>query len=370
MKAHFRGWYARSPSELREIWRVAIFVPDANILLHMLRHKKDVRNRLIRAFESTKDNIWIPYQIGLEFHRNRLAVDRQATDAYDKLTGAANRAIATLEQQLKEMRAHPYIDIDVELRDLADFTSRLRKRMEALKAAHSANLMLEGLESVSAIFEGKVGDKPTAEVLGRIRREADERYPKKIPPGYMDASKDAGGDRHGDLVIWKELIRIAKLREKPVIFITDDEKEDWWQIHSGKKLGPRPELVEEFFEATGQDFYLYTLSGFLEHTRAETGLAKEDVQLVEQSIRRDLEARATAEVSSAAEDQQRQILRARIRSLSVMRDNLRMSLLEREFDSVKRAELKDELMAVQTDLEAAQQDFDALTTDRESVTSS
>ena len=48
-----------------------------------------------------------------------------------------------------------------------------------------------------------------------------------------------------------------------MIFISDDAKEDWWWIHRGRKLGARPELLEEFHEATEHDFHIYEFTQFL-----------------------------------------------------------------------------------------------------------
>ena len=60
----------------------------------------------------------------------------------------------------------------------------------------------------------------------------------------------------------------AKAVEKPIIVVTDDVKDDWWQEFHGAKVGPRPELVEEMLEYACQRFYLYTLSQFLDYASA------------------------------------------------------------------------------------------------------
>ena len=50
MRENFLGWYQRTPEQLSAIWDTALFVPDANILLHCLRHPENVRNELLRLF--------------------------------------------------------------------------------------------------------------------------------------------------------------------------------------------------------------------------------------------------------------------------------------------------------------------------------
>jgi len=45
------------------------------------------------------------------------------------------------------------------------------------------------------------------------------------------------GNKFGDLIIWKEMIEKAKAEKRPIIFVTDDGKSDWWHIHSSRQKG-------------------------------------------------------------------------------------------------------------------------------------
>jgi PIN like domain len=85
MKDEFPGWYPKTPEDLKALWDNAVFVPDTNILLHLIRHSASVRAQLAAVFERKKDALWIPYQVGVEFQRRRLDVQQQTKDAYDKL---------------------------------------------------------------------------------------------------------------------------------------------------------------------------------------------------------------------------------------------------------------------------------------------
>ncbi|WP_256809155.1 PIN-like domain-containing protein [Bradyrhizobium sp. Bra64] len=77
--------------------------------------------------------------------------------------------------------------------------------------------------------------------------------------------KKEGSEAYGDYFIWKEALDKAKEVQKPVVIITDDVKDDWWLEFRGQKIGPRPELVAEMMAYSGQRFYLYTLSQFLDY---------------------------------------------------------------------------------------------------------
>jgi hypothetical protein len=63
------------------------------------------------------------------------------------------------------------------------------------------------------------------------------------------------------------LIDYARSQKKPMIFVTDDRKEDWWLHHHGKTIGPRPELIQEMYSKTGLHFYMYSTDEFLKYVQ-------------------------------------------------------------------------------------------------------
>lgn len=263
MKDNFPGWYTREPAAITEIWGRAIFVPDANVLLHCLRHPASVRNELLRLLGAVRESLWIPYQVGLEFHRNRLDVEYAAQDVYQKLIQDYDGIINQAREKLKQLRAHPSIHVDREFSALETFLDDFKRRMQEAEVVHPAKDISGAVERLTDLLVGRVGEKPTIEQLAAIKKEGEDRYARKIPPGYKDASKEGDINKFGDLIIWKAMIAKAKDVQRPIVFISDDVKEDWWWIHKGRKLGPRPELVEEFQSTAGQPFLIYEFSNFL-----------------------------------------------------------------------------------------------------------
>ncbi len=97
-------------------------------------------------------------------------------------------------------------------------------------------------------------------ILQRIYEEGDKRYLMEIPPGYKF---DNNKNKFGDLILWFQIIDHARNKSKPIIFIMNERKEDWWHKgNTGKIIGPRPELVQEFINETGQDFVMYRMPQF------------------------------------------------------------------------------------------------------------
>src|SRR5207244_2596557 len=97
-----------------------------------------------------------------------------------------------------------------------------------------------------------------------VLKEAAARYAKGIPPGYADATKP-GDNKYGDAVLWIQLLEHARTRAAPIIFVTDDVKEDWWTRVAGRTVGPRPALVEEMGSVAGQAFWMYRAAAFMQY---------------------------------------------------------------------------------------------------------
>jgi hypothetical protein len=321
MKDKFPGWYPKSAEEASSLWDKAIFVPDANVLLHCLRHPAQVRNELLRLFAVLKDSLWIPYQVGLEFHRNRLDVELGAQDAYDTLIKDQEAVLEKARERLKQLRAHPVISVERELAALEMFSVDFRARMLAAREEHPRDEIAESVGWLTEVLSGRIGDKWTPEQFNSLKKEGEDRYSKKIPPGYRDAKKDGEFDKFGDLIIWKDMITKARADKRPIIFISDDAKEDWWWIHRGRKLGPRPELVEEFRAGTDQDFHIYEFSQFLHFAADRYPEIKAGVEQVERSLLDDEKARRRQSEAAEAKD-----LQATIRQLEDEREQIIGSL--------------------------------------------
>src|SRR5205814_1021232 len=150
---------------------------------------------------------------------------QNTVDAYDKLAEEMKASINQARNKLNHYRAHPVIDVERELSVLDRYLSDFEKRMAEARSKHPTEELAASFDRVTELFAGRVGPKPTDERLNAIRKEGEERYAKKIPPGFEDAKKgNDSSDKFGDLIIWKELIDKSKTDKRPIIFVTDDGK--------------------------------------------------------------------------------------------------------------------------------------------------
>ncbi len=167
--------------------------------------------------------------------------------------------------QLQLKKRHSTIDATEFLAKLRtvgnDFLDMLKSQEDLHPGFSDSDKIRDRLD---ALFGGRIGKPPGDQAfLDRLADEGAKRYEAKIPPGYRDLTKKGEIFTHqgllyrreyGDLILWKQLIQYCKDSEiRQVIFVTDDDKEDWWwslEASGTKRIGPRPELREELARET------------------------------------------------------------------------------------------------------------------------
>lgn len=265
MRNRFPGYYTPSADEFKTLWEQCLFVPDANILLHLFRYGPNTTSQVLDTLERLKPRVWIPYRVGYEFHRRWREVDQANRDAYDKLSRDIEVQGRKLSGLFDEYTRHQTIDAKREQEEIAKFLRQFSERIQASKQKHPTFDDAKAVfEKLSDLVGEAVGQSPTDQQLADLMKEGKRRYEAFIPPGFRDGKKE-GADVYGDYFIWQEALDKAKTASMPIIIITDDVKEDWWLEFRGQKIGPRPELVAEMKAVAGQQFHLYTLSQFLDH---------------------------------------------------------------------------------------------------------
>lgn len=280
MKNAIKEFLEPTNDEKQGLWEKCVFVFDTNVLLNLYRYSAKTRTSLLAAFESFKDRIWIPYQVAFEFMRKRCEVIYETVHRYDQFSKEID---AFTSKATETLRLTPK---DEEINDLKRY---LYKWLDSNK---ERNLLVENasddeiLNRILSIFDGRIGDKVDDEELSRIKKEGKERFEKSIPPGYKDDKKKNNetddNNAYGDLIIWKQIIKFAKENNVGIVFVTHDQKEDWWNIVKGKTIGPRIELRREFLEETKQFFHMYSMNSFIsEYNRIyDTPIEKSAVEEV------------------------------------------------------------------------------------------
>lgn len=272
MKQEFFGFYDPTKEEIENSWKTGAFVFDANVLLNLYRYSDSTRKDFLTTITKLEDKLFMPYQVGLEFHSNRLTVIESLSNSYYNLHSAIKEIFEkNLKNQLNQFIRHPSIDIGSIQKLHDEFLKKMVAELEKQKKSHPDFITKDDvLNQLTDTYKGKVGKQHSKEELKKIFAEGKERYEQSIPPGYKDLeAKRKRGDQHiyGDLIIWKEIIAYAIKEKRHIVFVTDDRKEDWWTIENGKTVRPREELIKEFYDITGKRILVYNADSFLQFAK-------------------------------------------------------------------------------------------------------
>lgn len=279
MKNVFSEYYPISKEVINDVWDKGIFCYDANVLLNLYRYSNETRNKIFENIEYFIGKTIMPYQACYEYHKNRRGVEDSLLSSYDEIIKIIEQAANALESgDLAKYRKHCALDIDrYIIKPIKSATTKIVNKIKDTKSNHSSFLNVSEIhEKISQLFDGKISDKFSEDELKRIYTEGKSRYDKKIPPGFADYDnkKNKGENSlYGDLIIWKHLIEISKSKNSDIIFVTDDRKKDWWDIHHGQTKGALPELYREFKELTSHNILIYSVEDYMKYAPEHSEIA-------------------------------------------------------------------------------------------------
>lgn len=261
MKKVYTGFYKKSQSDLKAIWENGLITFDANVLLNLYRYSKSTRQDIMKLVEKLSSKVFLTYQAGLEFHKNRFDVISEQEKAY----GEFLISLTKIENELSSKSKHPFISDENHIK-LNATLNEVKTDIEESKKYYGDLINNDIIyEEIDKLFDSKIENPFSEDQLKIIFEEGKNRYEKKIPPGYEDEKDKLGNKIFGDLILWKEIIEKAKKIKKPIIFITDEKKKDWWwKLNNGITIGPRQELIQEMKSEAGVDFQLYSTDKFVE----------------------------------------------------------------------------------------------------------
>ncbi|ABG82494.1 PIN-like domain-containing protein [Clostridium perfringens] len=264
MRKAFWGYIPYDDKTFEKLWETADFVLDANILLNLYRYSNNTKEKVLNSLDKISERIWIPNQTGIEYFNNRVSIILEQSKIYDEVL--EELSFSKSIDYIKALRHSTLEDKKPEIIELLQKCENKIKEIINEDKKKSENIIEDDyiLKKIVNIFDGKVGSSLTDKDLESYKKDIDIRYSKKIPPGYKDNKKN-DDKKYGDAINWLEIIKYSKNNKKNIIYITDDRKEDWIEIIEGKKIGPRKELLNEFYRSTdGNIIYIYNTYSFLE----------------------------------------------------------------------------------------------------------
>ncbi|HUX52971.1 MAG TPA: PIN domain-containing protein [Williamwhitmania sp.] len=288
--------------EEKKLFENGHVVFDSSALLSFYGYTDKISNEFFnKIFNALKGRLWLPAQVIYEFEKNREKVITKPRGEYHNLINSNGKKeggflnsvketigvvgknlenihgqINALSEKTKKDDKHPYLTQDsikeffnglnefkAHLESLsnsyeklfADTKDQINQRIKEIDEKSESDNLRERLKTFFAH-----GEKYSYEKMLTVIREGKFRYENAIPPGYKDEDDKIGFQRYGDLILWFQIIDYAKGNNHPIIFVTNDVKEDWWHQENDDKTKdtPRHELLYEFIDKTGQSIWFYT----------------------------------------------------------------------------------------------------------------
>jgi hypothetical protein len=271
--------------EFRELWETNPYIIfDTNGFLNIYRYSTETIDQILNVLSVIpREQIMVPSQVFDEYLRNRQNVISTEYSKYREVTKEVSRIMLIakneIEKQFTKYNKFRFplvkelgVKIDEAIESITKESERYRENIKEEIKRNEQMLREDRVHSFveELIHSGRVGKPFTISSLIKIFSEGEERYKYKIPPGYMDLEKDKNDptkrDKFGDLIIWKQILEFARDFQSPIIFITNDEKEDWWVLDKNNiPLRPRQELLDEFREYNDKTLAIMNLTNFINH---------------------------------------------------------------------------------------------------------
>ncbi len=272
MRDIFPGFYGRTEDELSRLWQEGVFVFDTNMLLNVYRYNQQTRDRYFEILDILKkgNQLWIPYQVAYEYQSRRIDVIQSQLIAYTDVSNILQTTSQNLADSLEKYKSkHGFIDT---AKIIEEITTVIKSSEDTVKNSRSKDKREfetlkkndKHLRTLEELFQGIIGKPYNSSELEEFYKKAQLRVELKIPPGWEDIGKKSF-KMYGDIILWFQLVDYARIRKRPIVFITDDAKKDWWLSNSTQETTrPLPDLVQEMFIEANIIFHMYKGFEFME----------------------------------------------------------------------------------------------------------
>lgn len=271
--------FHRTFKSIEDIKDTCLVALDTNVLLAPYNLSEEPLaqiNSTYRNLASAK-RLFIPGQVAREFARNRSG---KMGDLLKTVLDQISRQSNPMAVQFSFLKQVP--EYEAALHTAKEIEEKQKVLQKQLRDVSEKIRTWETSDPVWNLYRELFGQsilELSSESLNDIPKELKFRTDHNIPPGYKDAQKADGGA--GDLIIWKTILQAGKDQKRDVVFVTLDQKQDWWAQAAGGPLYPRIELLEEFSAGTGgYTLRLLRFSEFLAIFGAKENVVQE-VQRVE-----------------------------------------------------------------------------------------
>lgn len=253
----------QKPKSPDDIFLEAIFVLDTNALLAPFQTGKDGMDKIKGVYSNliAEDRLFVPKHVIREFAKNRSTKISELYSTIDRHLSSVSPLNLLGFPVLEGISA--YKDLKTSRDKIHEEQNNYKQALKDLKDGITAwNWSDPITEIYSEIFTSNCLIESTLSEED-LQKNYEYRILNDIPPGNKDKSKDKNAI--GDYIIWQTIIELGQKLKKDIVFVSNDEKNDWLLKGNKQSISTKFELVEEFWRETqGNSFLSITFSNFLE----------------------------------------------------------------------------------------------------------
>ncbi|WP_294349390.1 PIN domain-containing protein [uncultured Sphingobacterium sp.] len=272
--------------KIEEIKDNCIFVLDTNALLVPFATGSESLDEIGKILSKLKEQkqLIIPDQVAKEFANNRPKKIGEMFQTLNKKRNGINDPKIGSYPLLEKLDGYrDVLEIEKKIKDiLKEYNKAIGKLVDTVKDwtwDDPVSKLYRQLFTPEIIY---LLQFERSEVIEKLRY----RYKHKIPPGFKDGGKEDEGI--GDLLIWFSILEIAQKYQKNIVFVSGDEKTDWYHRSDNIALYPRFELLAEFKnKCNSLSFHIIKLSELLTLMGAKDAVVSE--VKIEEQLESDLE---------------------------------------------------------------------------------
>lgn len=247
MKKTFKEYYAISEDNIKSIILNktinTLFVFDTNVLISLYELHPNARTTLFKTIEYVKERVWMPYQVGYEFNRNRYTHLSTHSKQLNIMRKDVKDEIDRIQEKFNNKKLFDGVknkEIDDQLAALKESTDNFldSKYHESIESEKTDTV----LDQLYAIFtDTKIGKPLAKNQYDALIKVIDQQWASNNGVGFKDkASKEKQfsiypGDflfcnAYGDPVIIEEIKNAileqnkGEIKIKNLVFITNDNK--------------------------------------------------------------------------------------------------------------------------------------------------
>ena len=219
---------------------------------------------IVQVYESlvNRGRLTIPGHVIREYIANR---PEEISKIYGDLKNRKTSYLTGTSTKL--LNSYPFLDFMNEFKALRELETEINETVKELRRKYNkkADALLGKIKDfifndpVAAAYESLFGEEMIFDPEFDdefLKKDAEWRKKYSIPPGYKDnrETRTEKQNPNGDLIIWHTILKLGEEQNKDLIFVTSEQKADWWHKRpggDGETLYPRFELVDEFRRASG-----------------------------------------------------------------------------------------------------------------------